>query len=414
MKDLSISEDPSKKAIERIFNYYSDLLAVITKEMILFSKPHLFDINENNTKSKWRKNVDRATSPFLFLQTLEFFDIISFSLMGICFMVWLAWIVVGINGFFGLGVKNSNPSQPVTLDVVFTFLIMVPASLAGPIIYRTAIDLLRSRDNPVFYKILWVGILMLWGYLVFRWIVSNNPNASFDLVLSSAWNVFLFACWVLLIVIPALICAATLIIYGGFLIIQMVRFVFMYFVVAHRVTSYRILQKVLYEPIRYDEIKLTMTELNMVELDTLREWARDNREGTEKRIIPATVFLAAMGLFANSSIADNLITNFLKFLKVKTVELSHSNLPSSLSPDTALFFFVIVPLCLLTLMLLVTAYFALFHNLVTQSYIIEACTLAMYAVEEKKKRLKETENIAAPHYQGLFQWLYTVIRGKLL
>lgn len=383
--------DASPEPVERITGYYADLTAFISRELLAFSPRKLVDAREPKHAPGWRLFLHKASFPFRIFHAFDLFNYFTFIFWCLCFMLWLAWIISGVMYFFGSALQSgSSSASPWETYLLSTLVIL--AALVAPVSYRTAVGMLGSRGNSWAIRVYWMLLFLFFGATLLRESLEAYPGASLTFVLSSPRNSILFSVLILWIVIPSLIFAATLSLYILFFIIDLLNFAVRYLVSALQPTSFMLLKKLLSAPVNRHNPPWKMTELASPALETLREWARDNREGTEKRVLPATVFIALLGLFLGTNTGSDLLVKIFHFIKDRYAQFLNINLLEPLPEGTVVLFVLVVPTFLLTALILLIAYARLFHNLIVQSYIIEACTLAKFTVEEKERQARAAES----------------------
>ncbi len=136
----------------------------------------------------------------------------------------------------------------------------------------------------------------------------------------------------------------------------------------------------------------------------MKEWARDNREGTDKRIIPAAIVLALLGIFASNPAFTNWVSGRINDLNSLISNIPQTILGISIPQITWALFSILWPVFVGLLSLIPISYFLLFRNLVVQSYIIEACTVAEYAARlaaKERQKLEAAQNKKRPWWINL-------------
>lgn len=123
-----------------------------------------------------------------------------------------------------------------------------------------------------------------------------------------------------------------------------------------------------------------MSKLTMLEIQTMHKWALANRDATEKRTIPTSVALGAVGVFTISTALRAWIDNFIAgwFSNLTTIYSS----PFSLPILTMLFDIGLLILVFAMFTSIAVSLVRLFINLAVQNIIIETCILAQFG---KKK-----------------------------
>lgn len=123
-----------------------------------------------------------------------------------------------------------------------------------------------------------------------------------------------------------------------------------------------------------------LIDLEESDLNSLRDWASENREGSDKRLLPTVVTLAFIALFTDTEWFGGFLNGTIEFLK------------SALQPANGvvrqLEFRTILgqSLLILGLLLVLMLLSSLFSNLVVQSLIVEACIVAQHATGTEQEQ----------------------------
>ena len=153
----------------------------------------------------------------------------------------------------------------------------------------------------------------------------------------------------------------------------------------HEPRPLEIVQKLALEdipPVQPDGKPWKLINLPKTELLSLREWAEANRDGSEKRTVPAFLVAALIGLALTSDFIRQTFDGFLATMVANWITFLNSNsffaVPAEISVTTIL----IVPFLAITVMIVLKNLLALFRNMVAQNLIVEACIVAEHAVVE--------------------------------
>jgi hypothetical protein len=120
-----------------------------------------------------------------------------------------------------------------------------------------------------------------------------------------------------------------------------------------------------------------LRDLSLADITLLREWAADNRESTDKRLIPSILLISILQFVGWNTIVGLLLkVNLPGFVADILRGIFSSNYLAVL---WALMLFVALVLCVQLLFIPVRGFFSLIKNLLTQSIILETCLVAEYA-----------------------------------
>jgi hypothetical protein len=138
------------------------------------------------------------------------------------------------------------------------------------------------------------------------------------------------------------------------------------------------------------------------EIYTLRQWAEANREGSEKRTLPASIIAALVGVSLTSEIVRGALDKILSGLIVSVMNFLQAKSPFVIPVNVSLSALIVFPLVLVLVLTFAQKLIALFRNIVAQNIIIEACIVTEYAIQdtptEKKLSLWVFCN---PYFPGL-------------
>lgn len=152
---------------------------------------------------------------------------------------------------------------------------------------------------------------------------------------------------------------------------------------AHNPLSRELVRKLALEPIPTSQSegkKWRLIELTKAELELLYRWAAANREGTDKRLLPTVVLFGVLGVFADTQAFSDAIDRVLIWLSRSPAIIAGKDARPLLSVmGRFLAFGIVLALGILSIYTLLL----LFRNLVTQSLIVEASVVAMYACEQQ-------------------------------
>jgi len=235
-------------------------------------------------------------------------------------------------------------------------------------------------------------------------VLALSPDPGFNLrAIFSYWNTILALGWTYLrFVIP-------MVTFFSFLLLHVIVTIVLFFdniASAHTAFPKDKIQQLAIDEIQESDKKRAgwrLIDLDKSELETLKDWAAENREGSDKRLLPTAMILAFVALFANTNWFNETLDGIIGF--VNKVLFS--------SPDSGqkVEFWNIVGVTLLFMMVfsVVRALSSLFSNLVVQNIIVEACIVAGYAVDVEKEKTVETPVI---NTQSFWERLWKGLGGR--
>ncbi len=142
--------------------------------------------------------------------------------------------------------------------------------------------------------------------------------------------------------------------------------------------------------------------LAKADIGALKGWAIENREGTDKRLLPTAIILAFIAIFANTTWFNEGIERIINPIVI--LFKSGDNVVQR--PNFWTYF--VLGLIFSVVVRVLKMWVSLFNNLVVQSLIVEACLVAEYASEPEEKMEDASESLAKPTQRSLWgcirQW----------
>jgi hypothetical protein len=124
-----------------------------------------------------------------------------------------------------------------------------------------------------------------------------------------------------------------------------------------------------------------LSKLHRDEIVTLRQWAEANREGSEKRTIPASIIAALVGVTLTSDVVRGALDTMLSGFANSVIDLMQAKSIFTLPANFSVSLYIVFPVVLLLLLTFAKKHIALFRNIVAQNLIVEACILTEYAIQ---------------------------------
>lgn len=124
-----------------------------------------------------------------------------------------------------------------------------------------------------------------------------------------------------------------------------------------------------------------LSQLHKDEIVTLGQWAEANREGSEKRTIPASIIAALVGVTLTSDVVRGALDTMLSGFANSFTGFMQTESILTMLTDFSVSLYIVFPVILLLLLTFAKKLIALFRNIVAQNLIVEACILTEYAIQ---------------------------------
>lgn len=387
--ELPISQKEDTKVSSLISHYKLLVEHVDQKIYPSFEHPPFIAIPEMGHWPKWCSALYKYSMPLLFLAQSEAggSSTLLYFIGAFAFGIWSSVSVRLFNWIF----RTQTPTVAVNISLWYENIIPGVILLVGIFfslgIYFHSVLFLINNKNDLKVRLVWLSILAI-SVLYIALVMKNEypntfPNALIDLRLR---NIFIFT--ILVFALPAIIYFATFIVIGTRFFLWLIKFSLNYFFSTHNPYTYVKIPDVLFDSVVQGEQKWDMLDLTSRELKTLREWSRDNLEAIEKRLIPSFWILALLGIFANTFIFEDWLRGWIRYFSDKHDLLTNNNaiLTDQLWP--LIIFYVLVPLTIGLLMVITSRYILIFRNIAVQIVLIDACTISIYAIEQRDETSK--------------------------
>ena len=134
-----------------------------------------------------------------------------------------------------------------------------------------------------------------------------------------------------------------------------------------------------------------LIDLPKSEISVLRQWAESNRDGSEKRTVPAFLIATFIGVMLTSEFIRHAVDGFLIWLLTGTWQFfTQTSSQNPFGLNISIIFMTTILLAFITFV--AKSLMALFRNIVAQNLIIEACIVAEYVTEEAKIQQEKSLN----------------------
>ncbi len=174
---------------------------------------------------------------------------------------------------------------------------------------------------------------------------------------------------------------------------------FHWFFSFHRMHSVKTLNKFLSTPLSIDEEKpQTLLQLKIQQIDALYEWSLCRRDAVQNKLVPTTIFLAFLGLLANTSLGESAIQVVMDTLRDYFQTIGSLIWIINYLRFTLLMAIIVLPVRII---------FDLLNEAFTMDFITQACIVARHA---KISNVVETDT---PHHQEKSPGLFSRVKRWL-
>jgi hypothetical protein len=391
---------------EGLIQRFKELVKFAENQILPYHPPRIFKIPERSGRMSWRAVLVKLVFPLPLINSDERLDFYLFT-------AWIVQLVGAVVLFVGGATYVLEPPAPsgLTADNVNWFGVFVLAILVllgaalFPFAYTHLVKFFFDPKIQAKDKLFWLAVLA--GFLVWR----AMGMQAVDLRAAAAEMSPSQTGWMLVLVfgalIPVLIHLTSSLVYFLELIFQLLSLLARYFLRLNSPHTYVKMSDLVTGPVQGVGGVWRMGELGTFELRALREWSIQNRDGTEKRILPTTFVLAVAGLLAASEgvrqwVSDWLIYFLSQFSGLVDREITAADFGLPMRQ----FGILLVGMVLVGVVLF---FFMMFRNLLVQTYLVEACTVALYAAETREREAAQSAAAAVAAAReragGLRGWL---------
>jgi len=354
--------------------------------------------------SKLRKILYTISSPSFasHIDEWHFYDLLIFFCWIFSSIFWYGIAQYATRKLLGLPIEEtSNGTLPILLYSFGLFILIIASILILASIWRWVEFFRDNRYHTIFKVLIPLGFLTILGvgaiYAPF-WLLPSTVQESYSQFANiNIWvvpylsvyifTIFPFITFYLFLLIEMIILSLHML-WGGYYYLRVVN--------NPNISPH--IETLILHPIKVIDNNKNLIEWNMLsisqkEIETILEWSRANREGTDKRLLPLAIFIAGIGLFANTQIFNNVITSTILWIS-KSLSIFFRSSSSLLEVGNSIIAFAII----LLILDLMDDIVLIFQNLIIYGVIIEACVVAKYVLSHKEdvllQHLKEYKGIS--------------------
>jgi hypothetical protein len=329
------------------------------------------------------KFIFNVSYPFSMNETPSLVIFIGWSIL---YFLELIAVILGIIYLYpsrlGFGQFFPPTATPVIVIIVFSVLLIgLPVSIVS---YTWGWETIRAQKYPW-----WVKVLIL--ALIF-WIINSislTPLTGEPIQHVWDWDVIktepIMAIIALgMLVIPASMYLAAIVLDSILFVLFLIRTLFGGIASVHDPRPIEMVLKLANEEIPASKSgapSWKLSQLHRDEIITLRQWAEANREGSEKRTIPASIIAALVGVTLTSDVVRGALDTMLSGFANSVTGFMQTESTYTMPANFGVSLYIVFPIMLLLLLSFAKKLIALFRNIVAQNLIVEACILTEYAIQ---------------------------------
>jgi hypothetical protein len=292
-------------------------------------------------------------------------------------------IIEFLAGFFGIGllmlsslqVSVSTPARPdnslvwiIILGILY--LLLLPAAFK-----RWQVLLTEQNYHPLMRVIFALGLIGILAAVFSLPVIYNLGNTiTFSKLLKFYVSNFLLTLFLLVLLLPSIIFFYTNIIDAVIWILWIFVSGIFAFVFFHSPFTVKQVRKLVLDGAKSSDGKLwKLVDVPDIELGTLKKLAESNRDGTDKRLVPITLFLGLLQVLGWEFLT--------KFLGIDS--LWNGMLQALIMRDNFMIILTSAAFGFMLSLLFLSTFARLISNLLAQGIIIEACILVQYGREKQ-------------------------------
>ena len=386
METKQVSLESGIMDITFIVNRYTTLVDhVDTRVFPSADNPPFIEVNDTSRWPKWLSFLYRFTMPFpMFSMSNPSLTPMAVTVFWmLMFAGWAAWSTFLFETLFG-SPENTSEIPALPWYAYINIAIYILSALLGTSAYIQAFAFLINRKNSWKIRFLWLATFILIFVYLMIWLQQTYPG-TFPSALENPGMRTNFTVTVIFFTLPSVIFSALIVSVVIRSVPWMLKFIFDYFLAGNNPNTYLNVSKVIIEPVGQGEKQWMMLDLSSKELRTIREWARDNLDATDKRLVPTFWILTLLGLFMNTIIFENWLKNLVRYISSQYEIFQDRGSMFAVPLDVFLIFVVFVPVILGLITLVTGIYIAMFRNIAVQSMLIDSCTVSLYHLEKKEE-----------------------------
>lgn len=389
MTTLSDSPNDESREIVLLIEKFGELSDHVGK--YIYPKFNAPEMHPCNTQS-WPKILSglyNFSNPYRYFKLIFSGRLVLFStLVSFWFIMFtglIPWVIGGFEYIFGTS-QNSSTMGIVPWYAYLYFVLSILSIFAGIVINIHGILFIFNSENSWKLRTIWGALLFaLFVYLYFEF--QTDYPKTFPYVLSNERKMFAFILLFVLAVLPFSIFSVTFILQSSLFLIWLIFFLLEYLNASNNPNTYFEVKKIISETVIGSMNQWKLLDLSSAELTSIREMAKDNLEATEKRLVPTFWFLTILGLIANTKYFEKWVDGWVTYFSGIHFVLVKSNSSFTLPSEVLIIFILVFGIVYTIAVLVVSIYIKMFRNIPIQSALIDACTVSLFAVEQKEKKL---------------------------
>lgn len=329
------------------------------------------------------KFIFNVSYPFSMNETPSLVFFVGWSLL---YFLELIAVILGIIYLYpsrlGFGQFFPPTATPVIVIIVFSVLLIgLPVSIVS---YTWGWETIRAQKYPWWVKVLILAFIF--------WIINSislTPLTGEPILHVWDWGIIKSEPFMAIIalgafVIPASMYLAAIVLDSLLFVLFLIRTLFGGIASVHDPRPIELVLKLANEEIPAKNSGASswkVSQLHRDEIVTLRQWAEANREGSEKRTIPASIIAALVGVSLTSDIVRGALDTMLSGFANSVTGFMQTESIFTMSANFSVSLYIVFPIMLLLLLSFAKKLIALFRNIVAQNLIVEACILTEYAIQ---------------------------------
>lgn len=373
-------------------NSISDLFVALSNQAEKLAFPNYRKgVFESRDVKSWKglpKIIYNLSHPFISTGTTGAFFYIAWLVL---YLAQYLALIFGLTLLYPI-LYNSTPFLPLTSAE--GWVILIPSVIIGLplsiVAYTWWIDTFAAKKNPWWVKVGLLGVTIWFLYVMIHTLMMQS--SSHDLWKPSGGRISVIFSFLVLLV-PAASYFVALIFDFVLSILLIVLTVFGGIKAILEPRPVKTILELASEEIQSsppDSISWKLTDLSVTKIKVLRQWAEANREGSEKRTVPAFLVAALITMVFSSDYLRRILDYFLSSLATNSLNYLQAKSFFALPIEVSISTLIIIPFLAIFTIAVLKYLIALFRNIVAQNLIIEACIIAEYSLET------QTQNISHP------------------
>jgi hypothetical protein len=299
---------------------------------------------------------------------------------------------------------SSTSDQTSSMNTYVAWSLIVLFVVIAFLIYWQVLWYLFNKKTSWKNRSIWIGSFLLLAYVNYLVMLETVPNL-FVLLSSGDFARTILLYTIVVFWVPSTMMTVSLLLIFGRLVLYVILSMLIYFINANSPNYSLVVRTILLKPIGASE-NANIFSLAISEIIALRKWAQLNLDTTEKRTIPAIIFLAILGAVATFSKVQDIFYNSLTAFVNLLNRVLDNFLKSPQDFVAYLATFTTTAITLLIILFIIMIYTRLLSNLFIQGVVIEVCTVAEFAKEEVDREIETlNKDNQSPWSHKLLRWL---------